>query len=309
MCRDNDHQLYNDLRIFKVVFCIYLLVHVLPELNILNKIFQIENVDLSQLGVQIELTTRSLTRMFLDAENFGVESKYVKIFMDVAQDGTIEYRDKIGIVHTHALLFQEIPNCGDSGGSFHACKELAQEYVQAIIDALHVRFPDMQVFNATKIFSPISYPMELPLLYRNAQLWLQILLNHFSVEGSGLVNRDGCIFELKSFVDTLQVAYAGLKVHHAWSIFAFTDDYLSRFPHMIQLWQVVLTLPASTATCEREFPTQNHIKSFGRCALNISTLEVLMRIIMAKIPIESLDFEDIWERWMSVKDRRFQESL
>jgi hypothetical protein len=32
-----------------------------------------------------------------------------------------------------------------------------------------------------------------------------------------------------------------------------------------------------------------------------------MRIAMAKIPTESLDFEDIWERWMSVKDRRFQE--
>ena len=31
-----------------------------------------------------------------------------------------------------------------------------------------------------------------------------------------------------------------------------------------------------------------------------------MRIAMAKIPMESLDFEDIWERWMNVKDRRFQ---
>ena len=70
---------------------------------------------------------------------------------------------------------------------------------------------------------------------------------------------------------------------------------------------MVLTLPASTATCERGFSTQNHIKSSGRCALNISTLEALMRIAMAKIPMESLDFEDIWERWMSVKDRRFQE--
>ena len=296
MCRDNDHQLYNDLRIFKVVFCIYLLADVLHKLNILNKIFQIENVDLSQLGAQIELTTRSLTRMFLDAENFGVDSKYVKIFMDVAQDGTIEYRNKTNTIHTHSLFFQEIPNCGDSGGSFHACKELAQEYVQAIIDALHVRFLDMWVFNATKIFSPISYPMELSLLYRNAQLWLQILLNHFSVEGSRFVNRDGCIFELKSFVNTLQVAYAGLKMHHAWSIFASTDDYLSKFPHMTQLWQVVLTLPASTATCERGFSTQNHIKSSRRCALNISTLEALKRIAMAKIPMESLDFEDIWER-------------
>ena len=63
----------------------------LQELNILNKIFQIKNADLSQLGAQIELTTRSLTRMFLDAENFASDSKYVKTFMDVAQNGTIEY--------------------------------------------------------------------------------------------------------------------------------------------------------------------------------------------------------------------------
>ena len=76
---------------------------------------------------------------------------------------------------------------------------------------------------------------------------------------------------------------------------------------MTQLWQVVLTLPTSTTSCERRFSTQNHIKPFRKCALNISTSEALMRIAMAKIPIESLDFEDIWERWMSVKDRRFQE--
>jgi hypothetical protein len=32
-----------------------------------------------------------------------------------------------------------------------------------------------------------------------------------------------------------------------------------------------------------------------------------MRITLAKIPIKSLDFEDIWKRWMSVKDGRFRE--
>ena len=57
--------------------------------------------------------------------------------------------------------------------------------------------------------------------------------------------------------------------------------------------QVKSTLFASTTSCKRGFLTQNHIKSFGRCALNINTIEVLMRIAMAKILIESLDFEDI----------------
>ena len=76
---------------------------------------------------------------------------------------------------------------------------------------------------------------------------------------------------------------------------------------MTRLWQMVLILPRSTTSCERGVSTQNHIKSFGRCAMNISTLEVLMKISLPKIPVESLDFEDIWDRWMSVKNRRFME--
>jgi hypothetical protein len=70
---------------------------------------------------------------------------------------------------------------------------------------------------------------------------------------------------------------------------------------------VVLILPASIASCKKGFSTQNHIKSSGRCAMNISNLESLMRIALAKIPVESLDFEDIWDTWMNVKDRRFRE--
>jgi hypothetical protein len=290
-----------------MMFNIYLLVDVLQKLNVLSKKIQTENVDLNQLGAQIELTTRSLTQMFLDAENFGGDSKYIKTFMEVAEDGIIEYRDKTGTIHNHTLFFQEIPSCGDSGYTFDACKRLVEEYVQVVIDSLHVRFPNMRVFNATKISSPISYHVELSLLYRNAHLWLQVLLNHFCLGGCRLVNHNRCISELKSFVDTLQVACAGLKMHRAWAIFASTEDYLSRFPHMTQLWQVILTLPTSTASCERGFSTQNLIKSSGRCALNITTLDALTRIAMAKIPMESLDFEDVWERWMSVKDKRFQE--
>ena len=62
---------------------------------------------------------------------------------------------------------------------------------------------------------------------------------------------------------------------------------------MIQLWLVVLIILTSIGSCERTFSSENHIKSFGRCALNISILEALMRIAMAKIPMKSLNFEDI----------------
>ena len=68
---------------------------------------------------------------------------------------------------------------------------------------------------------------------------------------------------------------------------------------------MVLTLSANKASCKRGFSTQNHIKSSNRRAMNITTLETLMRIAMAEISMKFLDFEDIWEKWMSVKDRRF----
>ena len=92
----------------------------------------------------------------------------------------------------------------------------------------------MRVFNATKILSPISYSMELPLLYQNAQLWLQVLLHYFCLEGFKLVDCDGYIFGLKNFVDTLQVACSGLKMHHTWSLLVSTDEYLSRFQRITQ---------------------------------------------------------------------------
>ena len=95
---------------------------------------------------------------------------------------------------------------------------------------------------------------------------------------------------------------------HTWPIFTSIDNYLSRFLYMIRLWQLVLTFLINTTNCKKEFSIQNHIKSFSRCSLNINTLEALMKIIaMAKILVEFLKFEDTWERWMNMKDRRFQE--
>ena len=49
-----------------------------------------------------------------------------------------------------------------------------------------------------------------------------------------------------------------------------------------------MTLP--TSTTKWGFLTQNHIKYFSKCALNINTLEALMKIAMDKISMDSFDF-------------------
>jgi hypothetical protein len=79
---------------------------------------------------------------------------------------------------------------------------------------------------------------------------------------------------------------------------------ISRYPHMTKLWQAVLVIPASTTSCERGFSTQNHIKTTLRCSLVLETLEAQMRVAMAKIPIEAIDFEQVWVKWCAMKGRR-----
>jgi len=63
---------------------------------------------------------------------------------------------------------------------------------------------------------------------------------------------------------------------------------------MTKLWQAAIIILASTTSCERGFSTQNHIKFTLRSSLVLETLEAQMRVAMAKIPIENIDFEQVW---------------
>ena len=50
-----------------------------------------------------------------------------------------------------------------------------------------------------------------------------------------------------------------------------------------------MTFPTSTTSCKWGFLTQNRIKYFGKCALNINALEALIKIAMNKIAMDSFD--------------------
>ena len=93
-------------------------------------------------------------------------------------------------------------------------------------------------------------------------------------------------------------------MHQTLMVYSSNLDYFGKYPHMTKLWQVVIVIPTSTASCERGFSTQNHIKSTLRCSLVLETLEAQMRVAMAKIPIEAIDFEQVWVKWCAMKGRR-----
>ena len=86
-------------------------------------------------------------------------------------------------------------------------------------------------------------------------------------------------------------------------VYSSNLDYVERYLHMTKLWQIVLVILVSTTSYERGFSTQNHIKFTLRCSLILETLEAQMRVAMAKVPIEAIDFEQVWIKWCAMKNR------
>ena len=131
-------------------------------------------MDLTEIGEAIEITTRSLSRKFLvdDDEEFGADTKFVTHFLDLSRGGQIYFQDSTGAVHSHILHYAPLPHAIDFGadGTLQGCKVIAQAYVLKVMESLQQRFPDLKVFNAAKLFSPISFSSDLAVLHQNGSL-------------------------------------------------------------------------------------------------------------------------------------------
>jgi hypothetical protein len=59
----------------------------------------------------------------------------------------------------------------------------------------------------------------------------------------------------------------------AWEQCGGELEWCESYPNLMKLWKIVLTLPASTASCERGFSKLNHIKNDDRSRLCLKTLD------------------------------------
>ena len=84
-----------------------------------------------------------------------------------------------------------------------------------------------------------------------------------------------------------------------------TDTTLSlAYPNFVKLAQVCLTLPISTADCERAFSTMRRIKTRLRSEMNNATLNHCMRISIEGPPLQEFDFDTAVEKWSTLRKRR-----
>lgn len=86
-----------------------MLADVLGELNKLNKTFQEENVDITTIGLALEVTISTLSRWFLRKETFAEGTTYLSKFLSDSQYGYIEIKDEGVVIDRHELQYISIP--------------------------------------------------------------------------------------------------------------------------------------------------------------------------------------------------------
>ncbi|MCO5567614.1 hypothetical protein L7F22_021308 [Adiantum nelumboides] len=303
---------YKKLRIYKVLFVIHLLADVLHDLNVLNKHFQEDNVDIASISAYIEVTLSSLRRKFLE-DDFGKGTKFLKKFMSDTEDCSLRHVNESGVEFVHSLLYETIPGKDkdneplDRGsGDVESCKQLAINFVQKVIECINERFPYVYFLNATKLFSPQFYPKDDKRSKSSGErekkvsAWLSRLLDKV---GAQLVDAQGCEAELLAFTDTLYYACESMTMKDAWQLFASNINWQRTYPNLLKLWQLVLVLPVSSVSCERGFSKQNAIKTSTRQCLKVDTLESLMRISLVGPNKDAIDWMAVYKIWELKKCR------
>ena len=71
-------------------------------------------------------------------------------------------------LHSHILHYRALLHGIEfgGGGTLHGYKVIAQAYKVNVIESLRQRFPNLKLFNATKLFSSIYFLVDLTLLYQ-----------------------------------------------------------------------------------------------------------------------------------------------
>ncbi|MCO5587233.1 hypothetical protein L7F22_041180 [Adiantum nelumboides] len=315
--KDNAKSWYEKLRVYKVLFCIYMMADVLKDLNVLNTHFQKENVDIPSISAEIEVTIASLKRKFIERE-FGKGTHFLKKFMDATKDHVFVYVSDDGREISHQLLYARIPGndangllLDREGGDVESCINFTKRFALKVIECVNDRFPYVYFFNAARLFSPHYYPRRTKIVEeikeREKKLsgWLDKLLEKFG----NLVDVDNCRAELLSFSDTLYYGCEGMNMSDAWCVFCSNKNWMQTYVNLIKLWQIMLVLPVSSVSCERGFSKQNLIKTHARECLNVETLEALMRVSLLGPSIENVEWQKVYDIWNLAKPRRTSSNL
>ena len=80
--------------------------------------------------------------------------------------------------------------------------------------------------------------------------------------------------------------------------------YDHQLPNLLPLVDLILSLPSTSADCERGFSAMKHIKTEHRASLLPSALDDLLMVYLNSPPIEDFNPQPAINEWMKTKARR-----
>ncbi|KAH7277645.1 hypothetical protein KP509_39G060800 [Ceratopteris richardii] len=302
--KHHEKKWYGHATLFVVQFMIHLLADVLSKLSKLNQEFQRNEFDVTLIGALIDFTFEKFTRRYLsnDIYGFGNGSKHLTMFLNMAKENSLTFVDAKGHAHNHVLVHKPVPK-SHKNGCFEECVCMGKIYVQNILNALNQRYEDISVFNALKIFSPSSYPVDANERDKKTQEWLAKVIERINVDSS-VIDMRRCMNEREDFIGMLYRPTQNKGMHDAWEVCLGSKSWWDLYPGMMQLWQMCLVIPTSTAACERGFSRHNYIKSISQCSLALDTLDALMLLSIDAQGIAMIDWDDAFDIWAGSKNRR-----
>ena len=243
--------LAKQMRSYRFYVTLHFLLDVLFTMAQLNKTFQIQGYHPYSALKKVEETCKALESRYLgETVRWGpFASKSIKAI----EDGTFEVNSDY--------------SRGGRGSSIDVAKQTEQDavrFVRCVVDNLHSRFPDVELYKAAMIFDPSNLPSSDDEFVTYGEKEVEFLCMTYY----NLVDYAKCVLEWDTLKQMIKSSYRTYKFDE-FILKLVTDESLYvLYPAMSSLAEIIAVFPASTAEVERGFSFQNSIKSKSRNRLS-----------------------------------------
>lgn len=258
---------------YTFVATLYLLSDVLPLLSKLSLIFQRENIDVCVVRPVVSSTIAAV-KILRDTPG-----AYLKQLDETVHKLTTDFSLQVSSTSKH--LFQHY---------------IREGYIDKLVSNLEERFADSDLLSSlVTLFHPSRAA--------------ESLQDNFSTYGDTAINT--IIEKFTTTVDQERFQLEWMSFKHIMlskefpnagpdQVMAKDTLFSSLYPTLSQIASITLTLPLSTADCERGFSTMNRIKTDSRNRFKTKTL---IRLSTEGPSLESFDFDAAMSMWAQKTNR------
>ena len=315
--------LFHQVSQYSFIVITHMLMDILPFLGKLSKVFQNESIDFSKIQPVVDSTCEALKDLI---ECEGAFVGKLCFFIETEND-EVRYKQPVS-ESTKAVVTEEISlNVDGFEGDFHDSDSSNDEtdngengvqvkyyqqqknilttlmptYVNKIVENLQDRFQDSGIVEKMKIVLPahISKVAKSDLATCKYCVGEVVeLAEHFKDQN---INKDEVQVEYRQYKRLVLASYQSETLETVCG--ALNETYNDVMPNMAKLLKCCLLIPVSSVPCERDFSTQNRIKSRFRTTMATSTLNDLMRLSESGPDRKNFDFGRALNVWKTAKKR------